>query len=95
MTKYYKCGGRDRMSKEVFKIEGQKLGLTSRELKNAINNVEKLTNKVAKKFEVFGNELLEKGLNQIIEMWKNNPDHVLSYKKNFKHGKRVMNRRRY
>ena len=81
------------MSKEVFLIEGQKLGLTSRELKAAINNIERLVNRVVKETNHI-KENLENGLSELIDMWKDRPSHVLHYKKNFRHQKRVANRRR-
>lgn len=81
------------MSKKVFEIEGLKLGLTSREIKAVINNVEELAYHIADELLSFP-DFVERGLHQIKEMWENSPEDIKCFKRNFKYKKRVMNRQR-
>jgi hypothetical protein len=83
------------MDQKIFKLEGKKLGVTTRELNAAIKNVEKLAEKAISKYNA-GTvlEFIEEGLDQVLSIWKESPKHIEHFKRRFKYEKRVNNRKR-
>jgi hypothetical protein len=83
------------MNQEIFKLEGNKLGITTREVNAAIKNVEKLAEKAIHKYNAATIlDFISEGLEQVLNIWKESPGHIEHFKRRFRYEKRVNNRKR-